>query len=294
MSEAHERKAKRILERDWTRLRDDWLDYVPSISSPGKAPDDELSELADLQVKLAAITRLQVHEHVDDLPGLRSSLLHEAVFLLHKAAHVLASALVHVTGGMCTWSISSAYHSAFFGMKSVMGFLGVTVLESRNRHFLIDVWGTPHQPKKRASDPIIVLANTSRNEQRHLWAYFLRTLEKTQNCEDVLDEETRGVMLQLDYKDFARHRNDLHYRTSTWQFDDLHQCVVQQELGTRVDLDSERPDFSLVVAFTLVRAGYRMLEQLAATSGTLHGEWQLLQTWLSQPHSALYQQMTAQ
>ena len=114
---------------------------APSLALPGSPPQMLLSEMAALGQCLGidVLPKSQVRELFEPIPGLREAVLHDAIYLLHKAAHVLGSALVHVSSGMCTWSLSSAYQAAYFAMNSVMRFLGVAVVEYESRHFLIDV-----------------------------------------------------------------------------------------------------------------------------------------------------------
>ena len=292
MAEAHERKIKRILAREWKQIRDGWLDCVPTISRAGQAPAHQLSELTSLEGQLTKISDSQVEE-VDEISGLRSGMLHDAIFLLHKASHVLGACLVHVDKGMCTWSISSAYQSAFFAMKSIMAFLGVCVVESGNRHFLIDVWGTSHERKRRNKGPFIILANTRRNEQRNYWAYFQRSVEQTLDRDDIWNADVTGQLLNWDYKDFGRQRNKLHYHTNWWPLDDLHGCVNAPEFGKWRSLDcvdsDDDPDFPLLLAFALVRMAGDLLTDLAQESVLIERELSLLQSRLSQPFAELYQ-----
>jgi len=289
MPEAHERKAKRILSRDWHDLRDEWLNYIPTLPEPGHAPQSLISDLPTLKVILSAMPDDQVEEVFDDIAGLHAGMLHEGIFLLHKSANVLAASLVNVGGGMCTWSISSAYHSAFFAMKSAMAMLGVAAIESDNKHYLVDVWGSPKKPRKGLSGPIVMLASTKRNEQRHLWAYFQRVLSMTNNTEEICDELRKASILKYDYKDFAKHRNAIHYKTNIWMLDDLHKCFAAKDFFTKdPHLDISRPDFSLQLSLSLVVMAMSMLRDIAKNSVKLQAELDLVRNWLSLPHSSSY------
>ncbi len=294
MSEAHERKIKRILSRDWPSLRTLWLDHVPHLPQPGFPPQLALSELTELGSLLSKLPKDQVAEVVESIPGLRSALLHDGLYLLHKSIHVLGSALIHASSGMCTWSLSSAYHAAFFGMKAVLSFLGVTIVEYENRHFLVDVWGQPQKPRKGVRGPITILANTARNEQRHMWAYFQRAVGETNNLNSVCSAALLTALSAFEYNDFARQRNNLHYRTNYWTFADLHKCAIQSSFGDgRVaTIDSTDQGFSLILAYGLVRMGRSMLAELAQSSVALNGELSLVDAWLGEPFNGLYRQST--
>jgi hypothetical protein len=256
MAEAHERKAKKILGRDWAELRQYWLEYVPRLSDPGQPPELLLHELEELGQLLAGIPHDQVKDVDDEIPGLRAGLLHEAIFLLHKSAHVMGASLVHVSQGMCTWSASSAYHSAAFAMRSVLNMLGITVIETpESGHFLIDIWSPPPKGKKGTKRPITMLARTKRIEARHWWAFFQRALSITANHAEICAADFRATILQSEFTDFARQRNMIHYRTNEWTFDDLHKCSIRPEFGAQSDfaIDSQQEDFSLRLSFGLVK-----------------------------------------
>src|ERR1700681_2902178 len=138
-----ERKGAKLLARTWEEVRDAWLNHIPAIQVPGAAPQDGLCDLPTVQLAVQGVQGEDPKAVEQEIPGLRSGVLAEALFLLHKAANVLGSAQVHVARGLCSWSLSSAYYAAFFGMKAVLQFLGVAAIETGNQTYLVDVWSPP-------------------------------------------------------------------------------------------------------------------------------------------------------
>jgi len=290
------RKLKKLAPRDWNELVEGWQAYLPEIDVKGTPPALSVSDLVQFQVELNKVETHNLRELTNPIAGVRESVLHDGIFLLHKAAHVLGSAQVHIREGMCTWSISSAYQAAFFAIKAIMQFLGISIVEYENRTFLLDVWSGPwkmRNAKQRGNRMLIV--NTKRIEQRHVWAAFQHLLENTVNTNEVWVGSHVQKLLDFGFTDFARHRNDIHYRTNRWPCNDLHQCIVNpmfgvREFGASNDscLDNANNDFCLFLAVVMFRMAYKMFAQIACTSKLLKDELELVVTWLAQDHNTLY------
>lgn len=293
MSEAHDRKSKKIGDRGWKDLCELWPDYIPNISVAGTPPEDLLTNLPGLGAELAKIPNDQLDEF-GDIAGVRSGILHESIYLLHKAVHVLGSSLIHASTGMCTWSLSSGYHSAFFAVKAVSGLLGVSIVEFQNKTFLVDAWGMPRNLRKKKW-PQILLVRMDRAEQRHVWGTFQRLLDKTDGLNGACPDWLRRVLKNSNFRDFGRQRNNLHYHNNVWYHSDLHKCQKQGGFASArvAEISLEQPDFSIQLACGLVRMGSRLLADLAEASSSrvLRLESALIDQWLDEPFNAAYHQM---
>ena len=292
MATDYSQKANKIDDRDWLVIRISWIDHVPDFSEPGSPPESLLAELPALDEKVASIPKTQTKIIEDNLPGLRQGVLHEGIYLFHKAAHTFGASLVHVERGMCTWSLSSAYHSAYFAMKAILCLLGVAIVESQRGNFLIDVWHTPDKHRRRKKPPVVFIYNSGKIEHGQLWACFQRALKKTINCESICGQLFLSHLTDLDPEQFARQRNDLHYQTNAWSCRDLHACLVQENFGkvTQTGLDFGQPDFLLALACGLIHMGHRMIGQLGESSKPILGEKALIDAWLNQPFNRLYRE----
>ena len=133
-----ERLLEGIRNRRWETIKGKWIKYIPDIKPPGTPPRVLFSEVEDFQ---SSAQRLSVSQDDlctrADISGIRSLALWEAIFLLHKAAHVLSAAELHAKIGVLTWSLSSAYQSCFFSAKSILNFVGINIAEYKNKNYYL-------------------------------------------------------------------------------------------------------------------------------------------------------------
>lgn len=293
-----DRKGQKLVARTWTDVRDWWANYIPVIDPPGSPPADVVGNLPSVGKVLKNVQDDAPWEEDEEVGGLRAGVLAESLFTLHKAANVLGAAQVHVGKGLCSWSLSSAYHAAFFSAKAVLGLLGVTVIETNNRTYLIDVWPPPKKKKNLINAPSNTLFQlTHRVEHRQIWAWFQRMLRVTTVDEVTWPKKCVEGITDLDINDFARQRNTLHYATIEWPFQDLHQCVVMEQFGRHpagladgdAVSDPDNEDFSIALGLVTLRMAYQMVRDIAVHSEVIKVEGQLLEGWLQGECNQLYQ-----
>lgn len=266
-------QTKRISARDWNDIFPNWINASAelSIDVPGQAPDETLADLFTLETAFKSVplhgeARLAV-------PGLPPTALHEAIFLLHKAANVLTSAQQGMAKGLPTWSIPTAYQSAFFSMEAVLLLLGVSVVEIDNKTMIVDLWPDvePRASKKvKASYKIGAEAHflhVTRVEHYHRWAILKRVLRMLVNA--PISGALINALEDVDDKAFARQRNRLQYRTS-WVFADLHAysssvqyCRFELAPPFFDRLDPASDDFSMALAMALLFSGVALLTPVA-------------------------------
>jgi hypothetical protein len=237
---ARDQDAKCISLRVWEDIRRAWQDYVPPYSSPWPIPQQELADLSSLREELKNFTSdhrrnvdIETIEH--DIDGLRPAVLHEATTLLHKAGNVLRAMEVEGCNGYPTWSRSTAYHSAFFAMRGVLGILGVVVVNSddRRRSFQIDIWAPRRQRVRSPSSSYFAIRITPRRSVLHkeMWSLFTRVLRSKKIGLDVWPSAGNDILKQHAPGQFSILRHRLHYRSTGWIYADLWD-------------DSEEHDFS--------------------------------------------------
>jgi len=295
-----DRKAQKLPRRDWAELASEWLAYVPDIAEPGQEPVFSVSSLQSLRNELVQVQGDHPYDQIEEIPGLRKAVLHQTVHLYHKAVNAISGAQVHIREGLTSWSLSSAYQSAFFAAKAILGLFGVVFVEAPEVGvFLVDVWAM----KKRKPRPIVTgtlhtvrLLRTSRIEHRQVWAFFQKMARKTRVPAGAISRANLSAILELDIAAFAKQRNALHYSKS-WPFSDLHNFVVIPDFG-RFGNDihdgsalAEPTDgaFSVALGFVLVRAGYQMLRQIGESAPRIRCEADLAAAMLEHKNCALYQ-----
>jgi len=293
-------KAGKIGKRDWDDIREKWIRWLPTQINP---PSHAIAELANLEL---AVSGMSVHNNrkVDEVDGLREAMFLEGVFLLRKAANALAGAQVHIGAGLCSWSLSGAYHAAFFAMKSVQHFLGFAVPDLNGSGHLVDVWPTPEDQssnaRRRGEQPeqkmLFVKLGQRRVEHQPMWAFFQRLLRITAIDAEIWPTAMVQRLTDFDCDDFARQRNRIHYRDTFWPFpDDLSDCVLRDGFGECAKgvsvfdaLDLDNDSFSILLGFSLLWMSAQLLRDLAKYSKPVETVVDSLVCWLTAPHNSIY------
>jgi hypothetical protein len=220
--------------------------------------------------------------------GLRSNALWEAIYLLHKAAHVMRASQSHAAQGFRSWCLFDAYHGAYLAAKSVMGLLGVVIPQLDGQQTVIDLFPVV-QEKPRKKDLLLGresqfrILKTGQLDQRNLWELFQRVLRmSTVQC---ASEGLVQSCVDLDWEDISRARNPYLYRATFWNLDDLHVEAAVAAFATPkydnqgdLSLSIENEAFLLELCFTVFVIGRSMLKDLASEIAPMAQEFNLLQS----------------
>jgi hypothetical protein len=270
--ETFERSVDKIIRRRyWTDVAGFWLNEIPIIDPPGSAPEVSLGEFVALSGLGNSINEEPMV--LMELEGFRRAVLREAIFLLHKCAHVISIAEENITTGRLTWSISDAYHGAFFGAKAIMALLGVGFFDLGSRSVLFNVWPIGEkEEQKRKRLPVVTpqevafMATNTKLEHRHVWSMFCRCLRVV--SVPMWPKSVVDALKNLDPKSLSRQRNVLHYSNHRWIYPDLHHRLLDNKFGIRnVDEDiglepAEDSDFSVLLGLWVLRLGRDLLSHL--------------------------------
>ena len=278
------RAAKRITARDWEQVSNAWNEIAPT-GDLGH-PESSLGESLSVLIGSPQIgTIWELNEHEDEI---RVLLLREGMFLVHKAAYVLGASLSHADVGMVSWAPSSGYHSAFFGMRGLLGLAGISVIDWGGNHYLMDVWT---QGKRNAPLSFEHLPKTP-DMHRNLWVLFQRVMRVLRVPETIWPMPICAFLTELSESDFARQRNALHYELHSWPLDDLHQVVVLPRFGVCNFRDNHMEttgvDFSVVLGEVVLRCALGMVENLAERIPAVRNEVSRIDRWLSEQHGSRY------
>jgi len=304
---SYEHCIKRVRERDWRAVQTAWLDEVGKLvlDPPGRAPDGELRESPTLISALGFPN--DKSEHRADVVGLRASMLHEGLYLLHKAGSVLVSAHDQATSGCATWSLATSYQAGLFAAEAILHFLGVSIVSLESRHFIVDAWPpaeksiskTQLKKYKLGSEVHLIRLSSSVNHF-HRWALLQRVLNTCSNL--PFDKSIVQAICDLEDKDFAAQRNDLHYATS-WCFSDLHGYVNTPSEFLPVDrsrllncLEVGSQAFGFALGTTLFLLGLKLLTELAVEVPQIEAERNLLLQACAMPRMKLrapYEELVA-
>ncbi len=296
-----ERKGAKLRSRTWHEIRDSWMNYAALMPSSEDIDGVSLSDLESLKAATSQVTGDDPEYITEEIAGLRASVLAEAFFLIHKSINVLGCTQVHVNAGLCSWSLSSAYHSAFFGIKAILQLLGVVVVEVGGRSFLVDIWahsaGKPSRRQILLGVPSVVLIQaTPRIEHRQLWGWFQRMLRVCDVPGNIWPLGCVDALKNHDLAAFASQRNAIHYSSTFWPRKDLHRCEMDAHFamfpeglddGIAIS-DPSSQNFSLALAFVVCSMAVKMGRDLSQSSEPVRHEIELIEEWLSGSCNDLY------
>jgi len=279
-----DKALERIKKRTWSELRSQWIEFIPHIYPSGSPPKEPVANFYGFHN--VAHKTIDSDVHREEVIGLRQLLFWEGVYLLHKASHVVGSAEIHARKGIQTWSLSSGYHGALFGVKAILHMLGISMPEYRgedsynNKAILVDLW--PELPKLSRKQIIVGMKNVPemefsklglRIQNRHVWRTFLRIINVSKV--DVWPLEYVRALRNLEPSEFAWQRNAIHYQNHIWIHEDLHEFVSDEKFGipqkTLVKSLNFRTksDFSLVLGLLIFKLGFLLFNSIAQLTNKL-------------------------
>lgn len=290
---------KQILECRWSDISERWLNFIPVIDPPGSPPDVGLSEVVDFNT-LAATIKDYDSPIKAEIAGLREYVFREAVYLLHKAFHVTGCAENQARRGYKTWSLAEAYQGSLFGAKAILYFCGIALAEYNNKAVLIDIWPKEEDINKRRKQKLKLPDDSAiqftklnmKFEHRHVWTIFQRLLSVFDI--NVWQDSHVQAIRKLEVKEFAKQRNDLHYKNDLWIFDDLHDFVVDDSFGHHPNdiekslIYASESAFSLSLSLAILRMGVLLFESIGGLTNTLKAESQIVRDKLTVVRHPLY------
>ena len=216
----------------------------------------------------------------------------EGIFLLHKANSVAKTAYTSYASGSYTWSLSISYQASFFAAKSLLCFLGISLPKYSNYHFIVDSVPNPErqnsQEKRLKIRPeiLVKMIKVKNFQHYHVWRIVQRVLG-TGNFE-LINKNNFQSITTLSEKEFAKQRNDLHYKNNHWRMNDLFNDIIIKDFAIEKSFDSrnnfhpdKRDDFSIILMFFLIRLNDILLSDLKTQTNSFDGDFSLIVNILS-------------
>jgi hypothetical protein len=263
-------KWQNIGRRNWADVRNSWLTHIPRFPAVGAHPDPGLEGLNSL----SEITLPVNHDRFQDVAGLRTNALWEAVFLFHKCSHTNLAAQRLAQQGMHSWCLFNAYHSAYLGARGLMALLGVALPNLSGKQVVIDFF--PEPVKKKRVRPLgapqfeeFVIVRLPLLEQRYLWEAFQRVLRMSEAvCWNL---RLRQELVDLSYEGITPPRNQFLYRARFWPLNDLTSDAASTDLQKLcgVGLDVDDLGFLMRLSFSVYRLFEQLMSDLSSHSGTI-------------------------
>ncbi|MDB6122792.1 MAG: hypothetical protein JWQ71_1785 [Pedosphaera sp.] len=284
-----DRVLDRVRARDWNNVRDSWFNFIPDIVPSGSAPAEATADIIDTQLlhdELREKNSCRIVD-VEQAIGVRQSILAEAIFLLHKAAHVIGTAERMAVDGHPTWAMMNAYQGSLFAAKGVIYLLGVGLPEFGNETLIVDVMPELSESQKRLVKRNIEPAKESeffrtgrRFDHDSTWKLFQRLIRVSKV--NLWSEDHIEELKHLDTGSISDKRNWLQYRAGAWLYTDLHNLMGVPSHGNLSisssncpELDPENPDFYMIFSLVVMHLGYLLFEDLKGETNKLTDEWNL-------------------
>ena len=292
---------KKIPTRNWNELSEFWSAVAPGIDPPGSAPESSVGELFPVAAAIQSIPENVKYEKLK-IEGVQTAVLHEAIYLLHKAANVLGGWQMHLTRGLCSWSISGAYQCSLFSVGAICSFLGVTVIRVDGHHVLLDVW--PARSKGSAKLDLakpsmdswcaFIKGRPPSNQDR--WKVFQRLLRVAKVPESMWAKVPTHILSMEKSQTFVKQRNAIHYSNHYWPHPDLHDYMeytkcfnVPADWSAPQNIeDPDSPEFSLVVSMTTFAMAYAIFSDLVNVAPSLLPELDCLRRSLGRDCNVIY------
>jgi hypothetical protein len=293
-----DKTLKKIDPRVWQDIRSKWVGYLPTFEYPGQSPESELYETYDLadiqkQAKETANNILRT-----EIKVLRTDILREGIYNLHKANHVCCAANYHIDIGIPTWSVSSIYQSTLFALKGFLCLLGLEVSQVNMNHLLIDCFpaGLPLSSKQKKTGyshpPELAFINLPNLTHKQHWEILQRVLRVTSN--EQWDEQLVNFLINITPDRFTYLRNSLHYKTSYWIFPkDLFSKEYPEDFGVKYDmcnnltLEKDTKDINYFICYAILKLSFDLLEDLSKFSTAVKEEFDLMKEGINTYNSRL-------
>ena len=270
-----------IGKRSWAQIKSAWIDSGGPLFGGDATARTGLEDLAELQHIATAKTRDIFGD--SDVPALRGILFSEGVFLFHKCAHSHLAAQRLGVRGMHSWSMFSAYHSAYLGAKGLMALLGIGMPVLNAGQFLVDLFPAPKGKSDvrmwRRGEWVFSTFNLvgfgAQLNHEEVWSAFSRSLRVTSS----LPGSAVGVYAELEsLARVSKPRNELLYTPNGWPAEDLLNDALVEEF---VDLfarglgSSEERGFLLRLSYAVYHVFEALMADLGEVSGRVRRELEM-------------------
>ena len=265
--------------REWSDISGYWLGYINTITPPGAQPSTVIEEFIGFETVARSLRGTSRHQRLD-VSGFRQLVFHEAIYLLHKASHVIGCSETGALLGAHTWSLSQAYQGSFFAAKSICYLLGGVLADYDRRTIIIDIW----PGVSSSSSGLGLLTDTTieffQNEKwvghKEVWQLFQHLLRITKV--NIWPTLYTDAIIALASNDFAKQRNIIHYAGGKWVFDDLIEFTPNSNYGLAKSRFSsgfvyeEQSDFTFVLAQIIFRMALLILDEISTLTNKLETE----------------------
>ena len=218
-----ERKVERLQKKDFNELVSGWYSHIPAIATPGTAPQISLD---GIEAVTSIFPRVKGDgEILEPATGARALVLHESLYLAHKAVHVTITCADAIQKGRHTWAVVDAYQASLFAIGSILAFVGISIERDQNNFILVDVWAKSSDANKKRqlnlSPPeVYQFVRFKQLDHYQKWALLKRILRTISIRCELVELLRAGLEVHGDLQ-HANHRNEVLYQSRAWLSLDL-------------------------------------------------------------------------
>jgi hypothetical protein len=293
---AWEHDLKKLYERDWDKIRADWLSNIPPIEYTGQPPINSINDIIDLD-QFYKFAKENQGSYKHEQSSLRSTILWEAIYFAHKSIHICGAAISHLDNGILSWGNSSAYQSSLYSLKSILALLGLSFPRVNNKTLVIDCFPELDKLSSRerklhvtptADMKFIIFDNLTHMQY---WEIFQRIVRVTNY--NLFSRELRDFINSISDRDFVLERNSLHYICNYWpENNDLFKLVFDNNYGVKSDLLNNlteisvvNRDFSFLLNYILLKLNLELIKDISKYAVLISDEYNLIFQTLSEMRS---------
>lgn len=266
-------KVESLGKRKFSEIAREWRAQIPTIQTTGEPPSELFLSIPDVIAKARLAKR--AGSSLEALPGNRAAVLHEAIYMLHKAVHVEMEVADAIVKGRQTWGYVNGYQGALFALTAVLGFLGVSILRDPGGSegvLMADVWPEEALSGRGLSsgyEQEFKVVRFRELDHYQKWALLKRMLRQTTFTKQSYSELT-ATFEKVGDREYASHRNQVNYVSTAWLSDDLivdapnGPYVVPQCLQDYFDnIQEVTPNGTIYTMVALIEMACGFLEEIA-------------------------------
>jgi len=266
-----------VKRRRWTEICSLWAAHLPRPKPSGAPPDSEL--LISPAFTEVISTGVEDLFTTNDLESIKPLIMHQGIFLAHKANYFASRAINLVKVGRPTLGATTAYQSAMFSARAITRWLGVTVWRHPNggRNFIIDSW--PCCDGRKTEEQLTMVCEWKSFQARNTWDLYIRLTRVTKDLDwgNLLHK----VFIKNNEK-VSWQRNGVHYIDHAWLYEDLFadEMIISKESLSREKLENNKSvksnvNFSLQFCLLMKSGLDKLFADLAGSFPIINQEYEL-------------------
>lgn len=273
------RRIKKIGKIDFDEIVNFWGNFTHLIDFPVTLPLDKLESNTQIIEVCNEVIETEnnstVKDHFFSIDGVQSFVLQEAVVNAYKGLNVSSVVGSNIKNGFQTWPMCNAYQASFFLKKSILAFLGISIIRVSNKDFILNLIPTYSRKESKSSvirrkaDFEFRIIPIKQITHYEAWELFQRVINDLRQSEEIINNQMIYYLTSLDSKMFAKQRNENIYFSNYWKFEDLKvHCSKMDKFISKIfndegiSLSTDSEYFTFSITYMLLHMCQSILNKL--------------------------------